>query len=241
MTTDDFKRFSSAKPIKADELNRYLEESRGLERDFIGEILASRKIAWRVACGFGLLALLAFITAIVAARREAPTPMVLRIDNSTGSVDVLTTIAKQEKTYGEIVDIYWLNTYVLNRESYDYNSIQMLYDTTALLSTPEVQREYYSIYDGQDARDKVLKDHTRIIVKILSITPDLGGGKATVRYTSQEKSSNGQVGTLNHLIATIAYKYTDAPIGLVDRRINPLGFQVTSYRTDPESVTIDGR
>lgn len=230
-----------SKPVKANALKQYLEESRGLERDYIGEIMVSRKIAWRVALGLGLLALFALIAAFVAVKREAPTPMVLRVDNATGSVDVLSTIGKHEKTYGEIVDIYWLNTYVLNRESYDYNSIQMLYDTTALLSTPEVQREYYSIYDGQDARDKVLKDHTRIIVKILSITPDSGGGKATVRYTSQEKSSNGQVGTLNHLIATIAYKYTDAPISLVDRRINPLGFQVTSYRTDPESVTIDGR
>lgn len=230
-----------SKPVKANALKQYLEESRGLERDYIGEIMVSRKIAWRVALGLGLLALFALIAAFVAVKREAPTPMVLRVDNATGSVDVLRTIGKHEKTYGEIVDIYWLNTYVLNRESYDYNSIQMLYDTTALLSTPEVQREYYSIYDGQDARDKVLKDHTRIIVKILSITPDSGGGKATVRYTSQEKSSNGQVGTLNHLIATIAYKYTDAPISLVDRRINPLGFQVTSYRTDPESVTIDGR
>lgn len=230
-----------SKPVKANALKQYLEESRGLERDYIGEIMVSRKIAWRVALGLGLLAIFAIVATIVAVKREAPTPMVLRVDNATGSVDVLSTIGKHEKTYGEIVDIYWLNTYVLNRESYDYNSIQMLYDTTALLSTPEVQREYYSIYDGQDARDKVLKDHTRIIVKILSITPDSGGGKATVRYTSQEKSSNGQVGTLNHLIATIAYKYTDAPISLVDRRINPLGFQVTSYRTDPESVTIDGR
>ena len=232
---------NDSKQIKTGELKQYLEESRGLERDYIGEILASKEKAWRVACGFGLLAIFAFIAATIAVRREAPTPMVLRVDNATGAVDMLTTIEMSEKTYGEIVDIYWLNTYVLNRESYDYNSIQMLYNTTALLSTHEVQKEYYEIFEGPEPRDKVLGDHTRILVNILSITPDASGGRATVRFTSCEKSSNGQISSPKHHIATIAYKYTDAPMSLEDRRINPLGFQVTSYRVDPESQALDKR
>ncbi|WP_276662626.1 type IV secretion system protein [Thauera aminoaromatica] len=37
-------------------------------------------------------------------------------------------------------------------------------------------------------------------------------------------------------IATIGYTYVNAPISAQDRRINPLGFQVYSYRVDPESV-----
>jgi type IV secretion system protein VirB8 len=229
------------KKIKTNELKQYLEESRGLERDYICEILASRNKAWRVALGLGLLALFAFIAVIAAIKREPPTPIVLRVDNATGAVDVLTTIQKSEKSYGEIVDIYWLNNYVLNRESYDYNSVQMLYNTTALLSTPEVQQEYYAIFEGHDARDKILQDHTRIIINILSITPDSSGGKATVRFTKQEKTSNGRETTPKHLIATVAYKYTDAPMSLEDRRVNPLGFQVTSYRVDPESTIFEER
>lgn len=230
---NESKNINTAK-VKTDELKKYLDESRGLERDYIGEILLSRKKAWRMAYGFGLLAIIAFMVALLAIRREAPTPMVLRVDNATGAVDILTTIKKHEKTYGEIVDIYWLNSYVLNRESYDYNSIQMLYNTTALLSNYEVQREYYSVFEGPDARDKVLGNHTRILINILSITPDASGGKAVVRFTSREKNTNSQVTAPKHFIATIAYQYTDAPMSLEDRRINPLGFQVTSYRVDPE-------
>ena len=66
--------------------------------------------------------------------QEAPDPLILRVDNATGNVDLVTTMKEQETSYGEVVDSYFLNKYVLNRESYDYDTIQTLYDTTALLS-----------------------------------------------------------------------------------------------------------
>ena len=37
-------------------------------------------------------------------------------------------------------------------------------------------------------------------------------------------------------IATIAFTYTRAPMSEPDRLRNPLGFQVTSYRADPEVI-----
>ena len=37
-------------------------------------------------------------------------------------------------------------------------------------------------------------------------------------------------------IATVAFTYTKAPMAEADRLRNPLGFQVTSYRADPEAV-----
>ena len=220
--------------IKATNLEQYLEESRGLERDYIGEILSSRKNAWRITWGLCMVAILSLITAIAGVKRQSPPPVILRVDNATGSVDMLTTIRESESSYGEVVDIYWLNKYVLNRESYDYYNIQMLYETTALLSTENVQKEYSAIFDGSEARDKVLADHTRIVVVVNSIVPTNQGGNAIVRFTTQEKKINGQANSLRNFIATISYRYTSSPIGAEDRRINPLGFQVTSYRVDPE-------
>ncbi len=37
-------------------------------------------------------------------------------------------------------------------------------------------------------------------------------------------------------IATIAFDYTKAPMAEADRLRNPIGFQVASYRSDPEVV-----
>ena len=36
--------------------------------------------------------------------------------------------------------------------------------------------------------------------------------------------------------AVVAFRYTGAPMTMGDRFLNPLGFQVTSYRRDAETV-----
>ena len=229
------------RPVKSDDLNRYLEESRGLERDYMAEILRSKLFAWRLAIGSSSLLAVALLTLLFLTPLKTNTPFVLRVDNVTGHVDVLTTLRESEVSYGEVVDSYFLNQYVLNREGYDYNTIQNAYNTTALLSDPEVQREYYAIFEGAQARDTVLKDRAKIIVQVRSITPtpEAGspGGTAVVRFSTQLKHNNGSVEPLQNWIATIGYTYKDATMSSVDRRINPLGFQITSYRVDPETLT----
>ncbi|MBB5073633.1 type IV secretion system protein VirB8 [Bartonella callosciuri] len=221
------------KPVKAEQLNSYYEESRGLERDLINEFVRSRKTAWRVAGAVGIFGLFGMICGVVGFSQPAPTPLVLRVDNTTGAVDVISIMREHEDSYGEVVDRYWLNQYVLNRETYDYDTIQLNYDTTALLSAPTVQQEFYKIYEGENARDQVLSNKARITVKIRSIQPN-GLGQATVRFTTQQQDSNGTVGPKQHQIATIGYTYVGAPMKSSDRLLNPLGFQVTSYRADPE-------
>jgi len=153
------------RPIKSDGLTRYLEESRGLERDYMAEVLRSRQVAWRLAIGSSSLLAVALLSLLFLTPLKTNTPFVLRVDNVTGHVEVLTTLREQESSYGEVVDSYFLNQYVLNREGYDYSTIQNAYNTTALLSDPEVQREYYALFEGAQARDTVLKDRARIIVQ----------------------------------------------------------------------------
>lgn len=225
--------------IKSDEIGAYLEESRGLERDLLGEVFASRKRAWLIASIAGGLTALSFAVAIVAMNRDAPPPVVLRVDNATGAVDVVSTMDVTKASYGEIIDSYWLNQYVLNREGYDWFSIQKMYEATALLSASSVQKEYLSIYQGPLARDKVLKNGKAILVSVVSITPDVKSGTAAVRFTTQERATTGQSGPLQHWIATAGYSYSGTAMKSEDRRINPLGFQITSYRADPE-VLIGG-
>ncbi|WP_019219361.1 virB8 family protein [Bartonella florencae] len=227
------------KPIKVEQLNSYYEESRGLERDLINEFIRSRKTAWRVAGAAGLFGLFGMICGIVGFSQPAPTPLVLRVDNTTGAVDVISIMREHEESYGEVVDRYWLNQYVLNRETYDYDTIQLNYDTTALLSAAAVQQEYYKIYEGEKARDKVLSNKARITVKVRSIQPN-GLGQATVRFTTRQLDSSGAAtGPKQHHIATIGYTYVGAPMKSSDRLLNPLGFQVTSYRSDPEILLND--
>lgn len=224
------------KKVRADELNSYMDESRGLERDYIGELVGSRRRAWFAAGAFGILGVLGVAAGIAGLSQTAPDPVVLRVDNATGAVDRVTVMREHETSYGEVVDQYWLNQYVLNRESYDYDTIQLTYDTTALLSSPDVQQQYYKVFEGSNARDVVLSNRARIVVSVRSIQPN-GRGQATVRFRVQQVNRNGTTENPENLIATIGYTYVNAPMSAADRRINPLGFQVTSYRVDPETLS----
>lgn len=223
------------KPVKSERLSSYYEESRGLERELINEFVKSRRTAWRIAGVIGIFGLFGMMCGVIGFSQPAPTPLVLRVDNTTGAVDVITVMREHETSYGEVVDRYWLNQYVLNRETYDYDTIQLSYDTTALLSSPTVQQEFYKIYEGENARDRVFSNKIRVTVKVRSIQPN-GRGQATVRFTTQQHDRNGIVGPKQHQIATIGYTYVGTPMKSSDRLLNPLGFQVTSYRTDPEML-----
>lgn len=222
--------------MKAADLEAYLEESRGLERDYLEELVRSRRAAWRVAAGAaGLVAVaLAALIALVPLKRVEG--FVLRVDNATGAVDLVTTLRDGQTTYGEAVDRYFLNKYVLARESYDYETLQTAYDTTALLSTPDVQRDYAAVFEGPKARDKVISKRARILVRVRSIAPGTTRNTAVVRFATRMARGDGVPEADESFVATIGFRYVGGAMHEQDRLVNPLGFQVTSYRIDPEIV-----
>lgn len=225
------------KSLKSEEIQHYFKETQGLERDFMAELLTSRQRAWRVASVALLVTLLSLIALMALTPLKTSTPFVLRVDNTTGQVDVVTVLKEKEMSYDEVVDSYFLNLYVTNRENYDYVTLQTLYDTTALLSSPEVQQEYRRLFDGPQARDKILHNKAKIIATIRSMTVNPDQGTAVVRFSHQIDHNNGTREPKTYWVATIGYKYLNAKISLQDRRLNPLGFQITSYRLDPETFS----
>jgi len=222
--------------MRSAELERYLEEARGLERDYLDELVRSKRAAWRVTTALAALLALSLVALVATLPLKRVEGFVLRVDNATGAVDVVTTLKDRQVTYGEVVDRYFVNKYVLNRESYDYETVQTAYDTTLLLSGAEVQREYATLFEGEKARDKVLSNRARIVVKVRSITPGSSSHTALVRFTTTLARENGQSDAEQSFVATIGYRYLGAPMHEEDRLVNPLGFLVTSYRVDPEVV-----
>lgn len=220
-------------PIQENLYKKFQNETQGIERDLVLELKRSRTRAW---IGFSAslgIAIIGMGIGFMGFTQEAPDPLVLRVDNTSGAVDVVSKL-EEKVTYDRIVDEYFLNKYVINRESYDYYTIQMTYDTTALLSSTNEQRAFFSVYQGENSVDKILKDRARINVSIRSIEPN-GKGQATVRFMTEMKIKNKPSITKN-FVAHIGYRYLDAVMSVKDRRVNPLGFQVTSYETFPEVI-----
>ncbi|WP_217469165.1 virB8 family protein [Paraburkholderia ultramafica] len=223
--------------VRTEELGAYLAESRGLERDFLREVLRSRRNAWRVAIAaavFGFASLMTLTLQIEESSKPVP-PFILRVDNTTGQTDVVSVMKTRQDSYGDVVDRYWLSQYTMHRESYDYQTIQADYNATGLMSAPDVAAEYRHVFEGDNARDKILGDRGRILVEMES-PPVLNPGTSTAsaRFTTVLHWKNNRPDEVRHWIATIAYSYVQSPMKPQDRLINPLGFQVQSYRVDPE-------
>ena len=195
------------------------------------------KIAWYVAGGCMVITALAVGAVLGLTPLKTVQPFVIRVDNNTGATDIVTTMKKQEKSYGEVMDKFWLGQYVRYRESYDWQTVQDTFDTTNLLSAPQEQVVFSQIYkDNPQAPHKILRDTARVIVKINAIASV--GNMAQVRFEKQLIPLNKSNITPEpqRYIATIAYEYKNAGMKDEDRLINPLGFQVTSYRVDKENI-----
>jgi type IV secretion system protein VirB8 len=230
-------RFGRYKILKTEEMKKFLEETRGLERSFIQEVLRSRRNAWFVAGGAGALAFFALMVLAVhikEASRPVP-PFILRVDNATGATDVVSVIKETQNSYGEIIDQYWVAQYVIHHESYDYQTIQADYNATGLMSTADVAADYHRMFEGDQARQKVLADKANIVVSHASPPLiDKSTSTATARFMTTVHYRNNKPDEVRHWIATIAYSYVNAPMHPQDRLINPLGFQVTSWRVQTD-------
>ena len=216
----------------------FIEGAKAFEKSEIDRVRRNSKIAWRIS-GFCLLlvGLMAGAIAGLTPLKEV-TPFVVRVDNNTGMTDIVTTVKKKEESYGEVLDKFFLGQYIRNREGYDYQIIQDTYDATMLLSSPAVQGEYSKIYhNNPNAPHLKLRGEYKVVAKINAIT--FIGKTAQIRFEKQMIPVTGDLDKVippQKMIATIGYEYTDKPFSEKDRAVNPLGFQVTSYRVDPENT-----
>lgn len=215
-----------------------MARARGLERDFLSEILRSRKRAWTVALAAGVLAIASVAAlAAIAPLKEPPELYVVRVDNASGMIEHVSQLGNAQDDYGERLARFFINQYVLACESYDWYTIQQSYNRCALFSDPVVQKQYYERFKGDQAWDKIYGQHSRVRVDVRSIT--LGPNQsATVRFVRRVENNNmGQAADVEHLVATLGYGYVNASLSEAVGRENPLGFQVFSYDTDIEVAT----
>lgn len=226
-----------ARPPKQQGL-KFIQAARAFEQSEIEQIKRSRRTAWRITAAAVAMTVLSVAAVAGLTPLKSVEPFVIRVDNNTGMTDVVSVLKTRETSYGEVIDKYWLAQYIRYRESYDWQTIQATYDATNLLSDAPVAAEFSRIFGGEAAPHKVLRDNYKIVAKIKAIA--FIGDMAQVRFEKTTIPMNGDTAQKiapQNLIATLAYEYRNAPQAEQDRLVNPLGFQVLSYRVDPETPT----
>ena len=226
--------------------NWYLDQAMEFEKSKTKAAMDSKTLAWRCVVGTGILMAVVIISSAIVVFVNKPNPPgVLRVNDTTGEVTILKTLADGKIKYGQATDIKYLRDYVNYRESYDWETIQDLYNATILLSSPR-EGTLYAAFNGEGnklAPVNVLKDKYRVIAKAGTIS--FVGKTALVSFTKKTIPLTGLPPTTDYFVATISYEYEDTPMDDKDRGINVAGFKVTSYRVDRDitkasSVALEG-
>ena len=195
----------------------------------------STRIAWSVAGLACLLALAAVFALASLAPLKSVEPVFVRVDNATGTVDILYRI-DQESTLSrqDLVDKGYLARYVHAREGFFYPTIKQQYRQVMLTSTGHAREEYEQAMSKDNPQSPLVKynaqDRTDVQIKAITF---IGKGLAQVRYLLNVSDKNGD--SVRHGIATLSYRYdpdTSVPLSVLED--NALGFEVTEYKSEPE-------
>lgn len=222
--------------VKADELAAYFAEARSWDHDERRALVRSRRLAWTMAAtASGLCALTLLALAALTPLKEVE-PFVVRVDRATGAVDIMTAVkSTQPLTYEEAVTKHFLAQYVRAREGWWAQTAQADFSQAAIMSSPSEQRRLAATMDASNPQSPQVKwgpeASAEIEIRAISFINDQ---VAAIRFRRHVRQPG--VLTQSDWIATAAFGYSRAPMSEADRLRNPLGFQVTSYRADPEAA-----
>ncbi|HFF9276136.1 TPA: virB8 family protein [Campylobacter jejuni] len=206
------------------------------EASFRYLIEKSNKRAWLIAFVSIFIAIISIVAVVLLTPLKTIEPYVIRVDNTTGMVDILTMLDEKEISSNEALDKYFISQYVKAREGYYYELLNQDYLLTQLMSSEKVANEYRAWYEGENARDQILKNSNEVNVQILSIVLGESNGvkTATVRAIITTKNLTSKGTTQATKVITLSYDYILAKASEENRFLNPLGFKVLTYRIDDE-------
>lgn len=225
------------KKIENELFEAYLRETRTWETDKISAIEKSRKVAWQIAISSGFLAFASILAVAMLSPLKTVEPYVIRVDNSTGIVDVVTALKDEKTTYDEAMSKYFTQWYVRYREGFSMELAEDYYKSVGIMSTGLEQQKYFEFFNPKNPLSPInIYGPTAKSIITIKSTSFLKPNVAMVRYTKAIQRGLSAP-ELTHYAATITFKYSGAPMAEKDRAINPLGFQVVEYRNDPDAFT----
>lgn len=238
-----------SKAASANVEKQYFKEARSWDEDKTDRTQRSEKRAWRVAGAVGVIAVLEAIGLVSLLPLKSVEPFIIRVDNNTGVVDVVSTLTetdgevKQEAQ--EALDKYWLSQYIRHREGYQWATREYDRELVGLMSASKVQQDYAAYTDPRQnpqAPVTVYGRSSEVETNVTSVSiinsERVDGEKRTtalVRYTKQVERA-GDRSPLSHWTATVTFVYRNSPMRIENRQRNPLGFQVINYRNDQASI-----
>ena len=217
-------------------LEAYFEDGATWDMDIYRGLRASRNRAWTLAFVFLGVAVLSLLCLALVLPLKQFEPYVVTVDKSTGYVEVTRGLLPGPLTQDEAITQSNLVRYVTARETYDPPDQQTNFNFVELMSEEQARREYQALWDSSNPANpaKTFGYEVEVGVEIKSIS-FLNARTAAVRFLRKRTEQNITRNT--HWVAIVAFRYVDRPTRMLERFQNPLGFQVSSYRIDQETLS----
>ncbi len=193
------------------------------------------RIAWRVAAGAGIIALLLALALVFLVPLKSVQPYVLTVDRQTGAVEAASSLQDGQLSQNEAVIQAQLAGYVVARETFDSTDLTQQYRRVQVMSARPVASAYVAQMAANNPASPLntLSRGDTMTINVRSVSL-IAEGAGLVRFSATRSALGAAGGQPVNYVAAISFGFNGRPLRAADRYDNPLGFQVTRYRRDVE-------
>lgn len=225
-------------------LEAYFTEAASWDIDRSAQTVRGFRMAWVMAITGWSCAVAGSIALMLLMPLKTVEPYVIRVDNTTGIVDIVPMYAGHADM-SETVSRYLLTHYITVCESFNFVSAEHDYQECGAFHTIHRNEEWAAFWSPSNPKSplNLYKDGTTVHAQVTAVTffRQRAAGintLAQVRYIKAKRLPGGTE-VLSHWIATLEYAYVTPSHDPKTRQFNPLGFRVVDCRTEPESAAGD--
>ena len=210
---------------------------------FADELFLSARRRARLGMVFGCICLVIAAVAVVAVVLMLPlkerVPYVILMDPTTGKAEQLASVQALSLDEEEAIIQANLVSYVTDRETFDSAGAQERVNSVFDRSIKTARNEFQSLWSpaSPDYPPSRYTRETRVKVRVVSVAL-LNATTAQVRFI-KTRSAPRQRSAEGSFIATITFDFDTrdkAQRSIEDVWANPLGFVVSGYRVDAETL-----
>lgn len=224
----------------ATDLVGYWQESASWEADRLRQWRESARIwRWVAAAGWSCaLALAAALVVLMPLKRVEP--YVIRVDNSTGIVDVVPQFDGRVPP-SQLVTRYLLSHYVTVCQRFNFAMAESDYTECGAFHSAQRNQFWYAQWKRSNPESplNLYKDGTMVQARVTSVTflkeADREPGLAQVRYVRRVQPAGDAAEQLSHWIASIRFDYAQPARDARQRSLNPLGFRIVDFHAEQEA------
>lgn len=199
----------------------------------------SRRRAWLIVWVLAGIAVLEAFALIAMAPLKTVVPYTILVDRQTGYTTMLDPAKPATLGGDEALKRSMLVQYVVAREEFSFAQVRGDYRKVMSWSGGVARAAYARDMAATNPDSPVARYGRNAQVEIYpKSVSDLSEGSAMVRFDLVETGQDGRASAPIPYAAVVTYRFQPRAMSVEERFLNPLGFEVTRYRRDPEAVTI---